>query len=146
MHRRALRLSTTAAAVVLIGSAAGVALASDARTHPFSARLLGRNEVPKRSHGSGDVTITITGSKVCWKFTGLKGIDKPIAAHIHKGKTGHPGPVVVPLGARYTAHGCIFPSPSTAKAIEANPKGYYVNVHTRKYPDGAIRGQLHRRA
>jgi hypothetical protein len=28
------------------------------------------------------------------------------------------------------------------KALEANPKSYYVNVHTKRYPSGAIRGQL----
>jgi hypothetical protein len=27
-------------------------------------------------------------------------------------------------------------------AIESSPKAYYVNVHTAKYPAGAIRGQL----
>jgi hypothetical protein len=26
--------------------------------------------------------------------------------------------------------------------INQNPKRYYVNIHTRGYPDGAIRGQL----
>ena len=29
-------------------------------------------------------------------------------------------------------------------AISANPRGFYLNIHTRAYPRGAIRGQLHR--
>jgi hypothetical protein len=31
---------------------------------------------------------------------------------------------------------------SLIDAIESSPNAYYVNVHTAKYPDGAIRGQL----
>ena len=55
------------------------------------------------------------------------------------------GPVVIPLGARFAKTGCV--TGLTARAINAivqAPGGYYVNVHTKKYLDGAIRGQLHR--
>jgi hypothetical protein len=134
------------AAILLAVTGAGSALASHAATYRFTARLVGKNEVPTKGplKASGMVNITITGSKVCWAFKSLKGIDKPIAAHIHKGKIGQSGPVVVPLNAKFTASGCIFPSSTTVKAIEANPKSFYVNVHTKRYPNGAIRGQLQR--
>jgi hypothetical protein len=33
-------------------------------------------------------------------------------------------------------------SKKTIEAIESHPNAYYVNVHTAKYPNGAIRGQL----
>ena len=122
-----------------------VALASQAKTLKFEAYLLGKSEVPKGApKGKGTVNITIAGNKVCWKFTKVSGIDKPpVAAHIHKGKAGVSGPVVVPLGGKYKATGCVTSTGAIVKAIEKNPKGYYVNVHTTKYPNGAIRGQLH---
>jgi len=31
---------------------------------------------------------------------------------------------------------------TVAAAILAHPKGYYVNVHTAAFPNGAVRGQL----
>jgi len=35
------------------------------------------------------------------------------------------------------------PALVTVKAIAKNPAAFYVNIHTVKYPAGAIRGQLH---
>ena len=117
--------------------------ASRPKTFRFEATMLAKLEAPKVSgQGSGSATITIVGTRVCWRISGLEGIDTPIAAHIHKGKAGVPGPVVIPLDAKFKLTGCIFPTLSTVKALEANPKGYYVNVHTKRYPSGAIRGQL----
>jgi hypothetical protein len=128
---------------VLAIAAPGVMLGAPAKTHRFTASLRGAFEVPKGApKGSGAVNLSIAGAQVCWKFTKLIGIDTPVAAHIHKGMKGSSGPVVVPLDAKFEANGCIFPSPTTVKAIEANPKGFYVNVHTKRYPNGAIRGQL----
>ena len=69
-------------------------------------------------------------------------IDKPLASHIHKGAAGTAGPVVVPLGAAYKAKGCTKAPAKVVAAIEEHPSSYYVNIHTTKYPAGAIRGQL----
>jgi hypothetical protein len=33
-------------------------------------------------------------------------------------------------------------SKTVVAAILKTPGAYYVNIHTKKYPDGAIRGQL----
>ena len=122
-----------------------VALASRSGPLIFEAYLSGKSEIPKTaSKAKGTVNVTISGTKVCWKFTGVSGFDKPVVSHIHKGtaKTAN-GPVVVPLGDRYAAKGCTVSTSAIAGAIVKNPKGYYVNVHTAKYPNGAIRGQLH---
>ena len=55
------------------------------------------------------------------------------------------GPVVVPFtapGANGTSSGCASASATLIDDILANPAGYYVNVHTREHPAGAIRAQL----
>jgi hypothetical protein len=112
--------------------------------HPeVATKLKGGNEVPKGAPGgSGVVNLTLDGAKVCWTFEAIKGIDKPLAAHIHKAPIGKAGPIVVPLGGAYKAKGCISSSKATVAAIESKPGAYYVNVHTTRYPAGAIRGQL----
>jgi CHRD domain len=121
-----------------------VALASRSGTLKFEAYLTGKSEIPKAAaKGKGTVNITITGNKVCWKFTSVGGFDKPLVSHIHRGGSTVSGPVVVPLGGKYAAKGCIASTGATVKAIEKNPKGYYVNIHSAKYPNGAVRGQLH---
>jgi hypothetical protein len=106
------------------------------------ATLTGNAETPKGdSDGRGTAEIKINGKQVCWELTVSK-IGKPNAAHIHKGKAGVAGPVVVPLGATYKAKGCTQSTAALARAILAKPGSYYVNVHNAKYPGGAVRGQL----
>ena len=131
--------------VVAIAVAVPVgALAAQAKTFKFEATLLGKSESPKgASKGKGSVSITITGIKVCWKYTKLSGIDKPVVSHIHRGGAKvASGPVVVPLGGAFRSAGCTTSTAAIVKAIEKNPAGFYVNVHTAKFPNGAIRGQL----
>ena len=137
MKKRMLVLAVIAAvfpAVALGGAAKNV----------VRATLVGANEVPKGSPtGRGTATIDLVPGKVCWALT-FKGIGTPAAAHIHKGKAGTAGPVVVPLGGAFKANGCTAASAALVKAIAKTPGAYYVNIHTAKYPAGAIRGQLHR--
>jgi hypothetical protein len=120
--------------------------AGSAATKTFTTTMLGSNEVPKGApNGSGKAVITLNAGtgKVCWTFSNLKGISKVNASHIHKAAKGKAGPVVVPLfsGALKTKS-CVTASKSLIKAIEKSPSAYYVNIHTAKYPPGAIRGQL----
>ncbi|SRR5712691_10652751 len=123
-----------------------LALAAGSSMSPVvSAKMKGANEVPKGDpDGKGLAVVHLSTSKgtVCWSFKGVTGIAKPTQAHIHVGKKGVSGNVVVPLGGAYKASGCIKAAKSLIEKIETNPNGYYVNIHNAKYPAGAIRGQL----
>ncbi len=123
-----------------------LAFAGQTAMHPeLGAKLAGSSETPKGAPGGhGIVNLTLDGKKgtVCWTFQGIAGIGQATAAHIHKAAPGKAGPVVVPLGASYKTKGCTTAPKKTIEAIESNPNAYYVNVHTAKYPNGAIRGQL----
>jgi hypothetical protein len=106
------------------------------------ARLSGAAETPKGDpDGRGTAEIKINGRSVCWELT-VSRVGRPQAAHIHRGRPGVAGPVVVPLGASYKAEGCTRAAAATARAIAAKPATFYVNVHNAKYPAGAVRGQL----
>ena len=123
-----------------------LALASGQSMSPVvSAKLKGSNETPKGdSDGTGLVIVHFNGKKgtVCWDFKAVKGIAAPNAAHIHKGKKGVSGPVLIAFGAAYKAKGCVKAPKATIEKIETNPNRYYVNIHNAKYPAGALRGQL----
>jgi len=45
-------------------------------------------------------------------------------------------------GATFLTKGCVPASTTLIGAIAANPSGYYVNIHNKQYPGGAVRAQL----
>src|SRR5712692_3732086 len=127
-------------AVAALGSpSSSSTTASTSETTPamspvVSAKLLGKNEVPKGSPtGSGLAVVHLDAKKgtVCWLFSKVGKIDKPLASHIHKGAAGTAGPVVVPLGGAFKAKGCTKASSKLITAIEEKPGSYYVNIHTK---------------
>ena len=127
------------AALIPVAGASG-ALQKDGNS--LHATLTGKVEVPKGdADGTGTAEVKITGTKVCWEIKTTK-VASLSAAHIHKGKAGVAGPVVVPFGKTYKAKGCATTTAAIAAAIRNNPRAYYVNVHNAKYPAGALRGQL----
>ena len=134
-------------AVLVAASVPVLALTASAAMSPVvSAKLTGKAEAPKKGEeaGSGLAVIHLNANKgtVCWSFKNVEGVVKPTAAHIHKAPKGKAGPVVVPLGGTYKANGCTKASKKTITAIESKPNAFYVNIHNKEYPDGAIRGQL----
>jgi hypothetical protein len=115
----------------------------------YRSPLSAAQEVPKpkaRAGAKGSFTATITHSGTAitlkWKltFAGLSG--KAVAAHIHKGKRGKAGPVVLALcgPCRSGQKGSTKLAESVDDAIESGVA--YVNVHTARNAAGEIRGQL----
>jgi hypothetical protein len=140
-----LAIATGALAVV------SFALASAAKeTYPVKAKLTAAKEVPKpkgtKPAAGGNLTgkYVENGSKVTltWKLTFHSLTGKATAAHIHKGKAGKAGPVIVPLCGPCTsgAHKSVKISKDVVDAIEHGKA--YVNVHTTKNAAGEIRGQI----
>lgn len=98
----------------------------------------------RRASGTFTATVTKSGTSavITWRLTFSKLTGRAVAAHIHSGPRGRPGPVIVPLCApcRSGARGRATLSASVLGALEAGRT--YVNVHTRRNPLGEIRGQI----
>ena len=143
-----MRRALIGVAVVVVSLVA--VFAASARTTAatqLEATLNGKAEgAPKTNKGKAEVTLNAKTGKVCWDFKLAKIDGKPTQAHIHKGKAGVAGNVVVPFGASFKRQGCTSAAKSLVRAILKIPGSYYVNVHNAKHPAGAMRGQLTRGA
>jgi CHRD domain-containing protein len=133
------------ALVLLVFAAVSAAKPREQMFH-LSATLNAGQEIPKQvvknQAAHGTFTATLSGTHLAWKLTFAKLTGPATAAHIHLGKMGQAGNVVVPLCApcKSGMKGTGTISASLLKTIEKH--GTYVNVHTAKNPNGEIRGQL----
>ncbi len=135
-----------ATAIVLAATLVSGSAAADPK---LFALMTGAQEIPRADpygHARATITLKRTARRVCFDIR-KTGIATAQAGHIHRGVKGHNGPIYVPLfasarrGGRIT--GCARNvSRMKIDAITRNPRGFYVNIHTRKYPEGAARGQL----
>jgi hypothetical protein len=106
--------------------------------------LSGQEEVPPAAtSASGSGTMNVRGDcSVSGRVT-VTGMTAT-AAHIHQGKRGANGPVIVPLN---KSGENTFVAPDGAKLNEAQCAAYkagdtYVNVHSEKFKGGEVRAQL----
>jgi hypothetical protein len=143
------------ATVVLTMLAAAVVFALPAIAAPqplatLQAHLTTAAPGPGDPDGHGSAMIKVYKTKVCYSLA-VTGIKPATEAHIHKGAKGQTGPVVVPTASsgqtsfdppKPTSNGCSAVPSSLSKDLRQNPSNYYVNVHNKPYPEGAIRGQL----
>jgi hypothetical protein len=145
-------LKALAASAVTALALAGLALAAPQKdTYNLTANLKARSEVPRPTAVPVGATGLFTGkvvelendkAKLSWRLTFAKLSGPAGAAHIHVGKPGKAGAVMVALcgpcrsGQRGTA---TLTHVQFAK-IEAGST--YVNVHTTKNAAGEIRGQV----
>jgi hypothetical protein len=143
-----MRRPTLLAALVLalVLTAAVPVVASEARAS-LEASLTGEKEVPGPGdpNGRGEVDVEVHKAKVCYELE-VERIKPATAAHIHRGGPNVAGDIVVELKAPTdgSSEGCKAISKQLSKNLREHPSHYYVNVHNDPYPDGAIRGQLHR--
>jgi hypothetical protein len=130
----------------------------------FSASLSGNDEVPpteSNSTGTAKFQVDENSSQVSY-WVNVTGIKKINQAHIHNGTEGQNGDIVVTLTKTKSAKGNDSPpnigfsgnitkddlqGPLKDKELTdlvslMSDGNAYVNVHTDKYPDGAIRGQI----
>jgi plastocyanin len=106
-------------------------------------QVVGRTTA-KRGVGSftGTLEQSASGGTIEWQLTFRRLTSRAVAAHIHAALPGRSGRILIPL--------CGPCSPGTsgtttvpATAMQALLSGAtYVNVHTKKNPQGEIRGQL----
>ena len=136
-------LIAVVAAMVLSG---GVASAQS-----FRASLAGDREVPSAGDpdGSGFAAVSFDGTTARY-WIWVKNVDQPTAAHIHTGRGGASGSVLVDFapsfqavaGGGFAASGSVTVDAVTVQSISQSPAGFYFNVHNATFTGGAVRGQL----
>ena len=144
--RRFLLLALVLVALVSVGCNPG-----DDEGGAFDLSLSGDAEICDGDtcggSGSGDAEVEINTdeNQICYEVS-LSGVSDVAAAHIHEGVEGEAGDVVVDLeydGDDEGADACVDGvDEGVLEGITEEPSGFYLNVHSAEYPDGAVRGQL----
>lgn len=128
----------------------------------FRAILRGRNEVPPvRTVATGNATFRLNQACSALRFTlVVRNIARVTQAHIHLGRRGENGPIVVTLFGpskfgisvrrgviRGVATNADLEGPLRGRTLrdliaEIERGNAYVNVHTLQNPNGELRGQI----
>lgn len=128
----------------------------------FNVQLSGSEEVPTvDTQATGSAEFKAPHFDNIGYSVNVSNIDKVTAAHIHSGKTGENGPIVVTLfktesPSSKSMNGILTSGNITNAALEGPMAGKtlidlnkamelgetYVNVHTEEHPNGEIRGQI----
>src|SRR3954463_13064607 len=145
------------AVVVAICAVVAVPALAASSSSSFKASMNGKSETPKsnsKATGSATFKIAANGKAIRYTLKAPKLSGPAQAAHIHFGKAGTAGPVIIAICAKP----CSLPKSGklTAKqfakapgvsnfaaAVKAIKAGKaYVNIHTKKHPAGEVRGQI----
>jgi hypothetical protein len=111
----------------------------------FAATLTAAASVPKGPKGGAGtarITFKLGSGEACWRIS-VRGVGKAVSAHVHAGRPGKVGDVVIPLGDRFARTGCVLTGTRVLREVARNPSAYYVDVHSEKNIAGAVRGRLH---
>ena len=138
-----IRIHNSGVVVALAVSMVFAAAAAQAEMMKFTTELTGAAGVPptdSAATGTAEVTLDTEAKTVTWVYThdGLSG--DMTASHIHGPATAMEaaGPVIDTTTETMEGSAPI----TDAQAAELVAGMYYFNVHTEKFPDGEIRGQL----
>jgi hypothetical protein len=143
VKKLALLVAATATVALVV-----VAFAGAAETYTVSATLKNNTEVPKpkgRAPREGRLQRQVRREQdrrdADLEAHLLALVGNALAAHIHMGKPGVAGPVVVPLcgPCKNGQTGKVHISKAVISALEGGKA--YINVHTKKNAAGEIRGQ-----
>lgn len=121
----------------------------------LTADLTGAQEVPVPGkpavgapNGKARAVVEVKGDRVTFGLT-WQGISAPTLGHIHQGAAGVNGDVKVglfgtamPDTVTAAAGQVTLTDPALAQNLRTNPDGFYLNLHTKEFPGGAVRGQL----
>lgn len=144
------------------GSDAGTAVTSHAVMGGsggtvLAASLRGAAEVPVEGgpavgdpDGAALEFIKVEGDKVSvavkWRGTG-----RPTLLHLHQGAKGANGGVKIDFSGllgRIKGHSAVgtvkVEDPDLLDTLKTDPGSFYANLHTTRFPGGAVRGQLHK--
>jgi hypothetical protein len=142
------------AAALAVAPAQGGGRAEPGGLYLTQVKLTGKAAKPRgEAAGIGSVTICVdrAAGSISFGFDQLFLSVKPTAGHIHRGAAGVTGPVVFPfevpgpidpLVGDVQWYGTAKASKAAIAALISSPAKHYVNVHTKKHPNGAVRGQL----
>ena len=135
----------------VVGTFVAASVAVGAKPTPTAFKLkaalnVGQEKpIPKGTKlgASGRFTATLKGTALTWRLTFRHLSGPAIAAHIHMGKRGKAGNVIVPLCPPRCVSGKSGTTMVKKDVRDAIERGLtYVNVHTAKNPGGEIRGQV----
>ncbi len=129
-----------------------------AQEQKFMTKLSGQDEVPPtNSQATGNAEFTPMGTDSVMYSVNATNLQDATAGHIHIGRPGENGPVVVTLFKYDSSMNQVSESGSiTADKLEGpmagkqlsdlttamSNGGAYVNIHTEQNPNGEIRGQI----
>ena len=138
-------MPSTLSHLIFAGVIAGFALVSSAsaETVTFKADLKGATEVPPTGSmgtATAQVVVDTATKKLSWTivYAGLTG--DPKAAHFHgPAGSGQNAPPVVNISAKIQSGSADLTDQQLAD-LQAGM--WYVNIHTAKFPNGEIRGQV----
>jgi plastocyanin len=111
---------------------------------PLDTKQVVGRTTAKRANGlfTGTLERGRTGGTLSWQLSFNRLTGPALAAHIHAGRPGRSGGILIPLcgPCRAGATGTVDVPATAMQALLSG--GTYVNVHTKKNSGGEIRGQL----